>query len=90
MRPSVDTRDGIPIDDALEMIDHNIQAYSEKSQGHGVLLERIDTEIIQKVDTDQIDLTLKETSYAPVNFQGIFLTVPNLAERDAKAAIRIR
>jgi len=43
-RPVIYTRDGVPLDDALDMIQSRLQTIGEKSQAHDELLTRMDDE----------------------------------------------
>ena len=52
MRPTIYTRDGIPIDDALEMLQNKIQSSAEKSISQDETITRIEDELKGKLDIE--------------------------------------
>ena len=78
MRPTVYTRDGVPFDDALEMLQNKVDACNEKTQAQGETLEKHEQEIKTKLDADQYEQTMKESTQAAESYQELFLTIQTL------------
>jgi len=55
MRPTIYTRDGIPLDDALEMVQNKVSMIGDRTQSQIELIERIDTELKTKVDNEDFE-----------------------------------
>ena len=78
MRPTIYTRDGIPIDDALEMLQNKISACTDKTQSQVEIIDRLDAEMKQKVDSEQFETAFKSTSQSEESYQEMFLTIQTL------------
>ena len=52
MRPTIYTRDGIPLDDALEMVQNKVSVIGDRNQSQTEQIDRIENEIKNKVDLE--------------------------------------
>lgn len=64
MRPVIYTRDGIPFDDALDLITQKLNAISDKSQEHTETMERFNNELKNKLDQDTFETSSRDTQHA--------------------------
>lgn len=78
MRPTIYTRDGVPIDDSLEALQTKIQKLTEKSQSNEESIQRVTSELTDKLDADQFDKISEKASEASEGFTNISLTIQNI------------
>ncbi|OHT17020.1 hypothetical protein TRFO_12715 [Tritrichomonas foetus] len=78
MRPTIYTRDGLPLDDALEMLQNKVQATAEKSVSQDEAIARLDVEVKAKLDVDQFENTSKATTEMTDSFEDISMTIQSI------------
>lgn len=78
MRPTIYTRDGIPIDDALEMIQTKINQCTDKVQQQTETLDRFDSDLKQKIDMDQFESQFRDAKNAIDSYSEITQTIQSL------------
>ena len=78
MRPTIYTRDGLPIDDALELVENKVATVVEKTAGYGDSISRLEDEMKEKVDNEHFESEIKLASDANAAFQETALTIQSL------------
>ncbi|KAK8833889.1 hypothetical protein M9Y10_011526 [Tritrichomonas musculus] len=78
MRPTIYTRDGIPIDDALEMLQNKIQSSAEKSISQDETITRIEAELKGKLDIEEFESTSQAANEANDSFTNMSMSIQTL------------
>ena len=78
MRPTIYTRDGIPIDDALEMMQNKINQCTDKVQQQNETLDRFDIDLKQKIDQDAFESQFRDAKNAIDSYSEITQTIQTL------------
>lgn len=78
MRPTIYTRDGIPLDDALEMLQNKVQSAAEKAVSHDETLTRLEAEVKGKLDIEEFESASQENNDNNDSFTNISLTIQEM------------
>lgn len=63
MQPTVYTREGIPIDDALDSINNKLQTFTEKITNSGDLLGKFEADLVNKVDREEFQQAIGDSQH---------------------------
>lgn len=69
MRPTIYTRDGVPFDDAIELIENKVNTVTEKTSTYGDSISRLQDEMKEKVDNERFENEFKMAADANAAFQ---------------------
>lgn len=75
MQPTIYTREGIPIDDALDTLTSKIQSLNEKMINNTDAVSKVDAELNAKVDRDEFQLQTNEQQKMGESFSDISNTM---------------
>jgi hypothetical protein len=77
-RPVVHTRDGVPLDDALDTIQKKLTGLDEKVTTHSETLGRMKAEVDDKLSRDEFQTAYKDTSEAAASISDLAMNVQQL------------
>ncbi|OHT03377.1 hypothetical protein TRFO_29243 [Tritrichomonas foetus] len=75
MQPTIYTREGIPIDDALDSLSMKLVSINEKMISATESVNRVDAELSAKVDRDEFEEVSKETHHSSESFSDLSNTL---------------
>lgn len=78
MRPTIYTRDGIPLDDALEMLQNKVQSAAEKSISQDETLTRLEAEVKGKLDIEEFQAASQDANENNDSFTNMSLSIQAL------------
>lgn len=78
MQPTLYTREGIPIDDALDTISSKVQSLNEKIVSNAEAITKVDAELTAKVDRDEFEKANNEAQKAGDSFGDLSNTIQTI------------
>lgn len=78
MRPVIYTRDGLPLDDALEMLQNKVNSNTEKAQTQEEFINRLDAEVKTKLDTEAFESAFKAANDTTESFTDVAMSLQSL------------
>lgn len=78
MQPTLYTREGIPIDDALDNISSKVQSLNEKIVSNAEAITKVDAELTAKVDRDEFEKANNEAQKAGDSFGDLSNTIQTI------------
>ena len=78
MQPTIYTREGIPIDDALETINTKVQSNIEKIMNNNDTINRLDSELQNKLDKDDFFNSVNDNSKSNDIYSDLSISIQSL------------
>jgi hypothetical protein len=78
MQPTVFTREGVPLDDALDSFGAKIQAMNDRLATSTETVSRVDAEVVTKVDRDEFAAVANDTQRLTETFADVMNTVQTI------------
>ena len=77
-QPTIYTREGLPIDDALDVLNGKIQSANEKIVSNSEAITKIDADLASKIDREELTGGGKDSQGVNESFNNLSSTVKNL------------